>query len=75
MGSGVFELLSKLFESDLDGRDLTVKELFEELGAADARDLGRLALGDRALGVPMDGCLHILTRRLRNSGNKPWRRI
>src|SRR5262245_3215650 len=47
------QFFSQLFDRHLHGRDPTTMEFFPELRPADTRDLGRLALRDDALRVPM----------------------
>src|SRR5882724_907856 len=57
----MLDLFDELLQGHLAGRDLAPKELLEELGAAQAGDVGSPLLGDEALRVPLDagGCPHL----------------
>src|SRR5947209_15857406 len=57
----MLDLFDELLQGHLASRDLAPKEFLEELGAAQAGDVGSPLLGDEALRVPLDagGCPHL----------------
>jgi hypothetical protein len=50
----MLDLFDELLQGHLTGWDLPPEELFEELGAAQAGDLGSPLLGDEALRIPLN---------------------
>lgn len=50
----MLDLFDELLQSYLASRDLPPKKLLQEIGAAQASDLGSPLLGDEALRVPLN---------------------